>query len=122
MTGPDYPRVHGDLVTRAVFNALADGAWHDRRDVVAAVAPLVPPEKAYRWRLRTTDPDPVGIARTLKIASGQRDIAANRVMIHTRRIGNIEVDPNDKNRIRLTPAVAAGWRTYLTGRTSAVTS
>lgn len=106
---PNFRAIDADLVNRALYEALSDGHWHHRNEVVAAVAPSVPSGTAYRWRLDPKDAVLTGIDRSIKIARGQRGFVQNRIMINTRRQQNFEVHPTDRDLIRLAPHVHTGW-------------
>ena len=85
---------HRSPLTLALERLLADGEWHDVDDVVAELAPLVPPGRAYRrGEARRLAKAGAGLRvrgdRSTAIASGARHIADDTVRSGI-RYGRIE--------------------------------
>jgi hypothetical protein len=97
----------------AIFDALADGQWHDRDDLLATVAATVPDATGIRWGTRKGDPTPTGLDYITAIARGQRKFANNRVLIQIRGQRVIQ-DPTNPDRFRLAPGIAATWAAHKT--------
>ncbi len=89
----------------AVYDALADGHWHHRSDLLDLATPLVDADHALAWFNRK-NPEDTRTSRQERIRRGAREVVANALTASARNRGRTVRDPQNPALYRIANAAA----------------
>ena len=110
---PKFQPNRAKPVSAALYNYLSDGTAKSLDDIYRTISPVVPPEKALRYRSRSKGEtqDAANVARK------QREVVRIALVVAARD-GRIKIEDN---MVSLTSETAATWRTFVEAQSATTT-